>query len=108
MATIEDGEAHASISPGCCVQRRKSILVLAGGLADRGADHYLVDLVLAETCLAQRADVRIGHRPGTVRDLLDEMAYRLVEPFVIESCAADLRRCPPLPLEDSSNEGTVQ
>src|SRR5439155_6624517 len=39
MSVIEDGEAHASISPGCGTECRERILVLTSGLANRGTDH---------------------------------------------------------------------
>ena len=108
MSVIEDGEAHASISPGCGAECRERILVLTSGLANRGTDHNFIDLVLAQACLPQRADIRIGDHPCVVCDLIHECAHGLREPLVVEGRAADLRRRLTFPLEDSRNEGTVQ
>ena len=76
---------------------------MASGLADRGTDDELIDLVLAQARFPQRADIRISDHPGAVRDLVHECAHGLGEAFVIEGCAADLRRRLALPFEDSRN-----
>jgi len=107
MSVIQDGEAHASGSPCCCAQCRECILVLASGLADRGANDDFINLVLAEACFPQGADVGIGDRLSAVCDLIDKCAHRLSEPIVSEGSAPDLRRRPTLPFEYSRNEGIV-
>src|SRR5947207_14116336 len=107
MSVIQDGEAHPSGSPCCCAQRGECRLVLVSDLADRGTNVDFVDLVLAEACFPQGADVGIGDRLGAVRDLIDKCAHRLSEPIVSEGSAPDLSRRPTLPFEYSRNEGLV-
>ena len=101
---VEDGESHYLCSRGCCAERRERILVLPRGLADRGADDDLIDLVLTQACALKRADVHIGDHPGVVCHLLHELAERFGEAFVVEGRAANLRRRLAFPFEHSINQ----
>src|SRR5262245_9339471 len=68
----------------CSLQGHERLFVLPGGLADRGAHHYLEGLVLAEARAAGGGDVRVGDLARVLGDLADQRVQRLGESRVVE------------------------
>jgi len=62
---------------GCGLNSGKRRLVLPRGLADRGADDELEDLVFGEAGDSNGRDIIVGDSVGVLRDLLGQPAHRL-------------------------------
>src|SRR5215813_2741231 len=86
---------------GCGLNRCECGLVLSRGLADRGADHELEDLVVGEAGHSNRRDIIVGDLVGVLGDLLDHCAQRLWQSRVVEGGAAQVRRGVAASIEDS-------
>src|SRR5262245_5008297 len=93
--------------PGCSREGRNRRNVLSCGLADRGADHDLEDLVLAEAGFLRRSDVLVGDLIGVLGDLVDQRPQRIRDPFVVERGAALLARCAAVSFEDPRDESAA-
>src|SRR5918996_6396136 len=79
------------LSPG--LQGRDRRVVLPSGLANRGADHDLEELVLAYARCPRCGDVLVGDLVGIPSYLIDERTQRIGMPCVIErSTALGMRR----------------
>src|SRR5262249_54241465 len=75
-------------SSGCGLNSCECRLVLPCGLADRGADDELEDLVFGEAGHSNGRDIIVGDLVGVPGDLLDHAAQRLWQSSCFEGRAA--------------------
>src|SRR5262249_7403791 len=90
---------------GCGLNSRECRLVLPRGLADRGADHELEDLVFGEAGHSNGCDVIVGDLVGVPGDLLDYPAHGLWQSCVVEGGAALVGRGVTASIQDSRYKG---
>src|SRR5215510_8838922 len=86
---------------GCGLNSCECGLVLPRGLADRGADHELEDLVFGEAGHSNSRDIIVGDLVGVLGDLLDHCTQRRWHSSVVEGGAAQVGRGVAASIEDS-------
>src|SRR5262245_13486250 len=94
------------VSPsGCGLYGCECRLVLPRGLADRGADDELEDLVFGQAGHSSGRDITVGDLIGVPCDLLDNPAHRLWKSCVVESGTSLGGRRIASPVQDSRYKG---